>query len=190
MVLPCLSLQIRFLMLLSLWLRLGLGFGLALSISTSTSDLSSYISLSSITHTGGIKMPGLSLWLVPPEASDLYETVYSLIVEEVPAIYPNATPPHFTPHVTLTADTVSDQDHPQFWLDSITLPESVQGLNVSIEQLDAGKIFFQSLIMKCEKSAGLCELALHCRVAGAEDTNARAAEMWVQEGFVPHCSLM
>ncbi|KAK4560574.1 hypothetical protein LTR86_005771 [Recurvomyces mirabilis] len=135
-------------------------------------------------------MPGSSLWLVPPEESELYKAIHHLILQNVPAIFPDTTLPQFAPHVTLTSDTTSDQEDPQEWLDNSTLPDSVERLRVRIEQLDDGKIFFQSLIMKCEKSVELCELAVHCRVAGVKDTDSKTAETWVQERFVPHCSLM
>ncbi|KAK3672244.1 hypothetical protein LTR78_007784 [Recurvomyces mirabilis] len=121
-------------------------------------------------------MPGSSLWLLPLPDSELYKTIQNLILQDVPAVYHDAAPPQFTPHITLTSDTISDQEDPQDWLDNITLPESLRDLQVNIKQLDAGNVFFQSLIMKCENSMELCELAVHCRVAGVKDTDAKAAE--------------
>ena len=146
--------------------------------------------LSFAVYSGYPTMPGSSLWLVPPEDSELYKTIHNLILREVPALFSDVSPPQFTPHITLTADTVSDQEDPQAWLDGITLPYSVKDLQINIEQLHAGSIFFQSLIVLCEESISLCELAVHCRAAGVQDTDLQVAKRWAQQSYVPHCSLM
>lgn len=169
-----------------------MGFGLAISTSLSDPPPTPKTLLAIFANLN--TMPGSSLWLVPLEDSELYRTIHNLVLTGVPSKFPNATPPpQFTPHVTLTADTVSDSKDPQAWLDGIVLPDSVKNLEIKIEQLHAGKIFFQSLIMLCEKSSALCGLAVHCRAAGGardKSTELQPAERWAREEYVPHCSLM
>ncbi|KAI7049041.1 hypothetical protein D0864_17053 [Hortaea werneckii] len=64
-------------------------------------------------------MPGSSLWLVPPEHSALYQTCHQLITTHIPSLFssslapPPPPPPLFTPHVTLTADTVPSDLFPE-----------------------------------------------------------------------------
>ena len=135
-------------------------------------------------------MPGSSLWLVPPVDSDLYKAVHCLILKLVPSVYPIAIPPRFTPHVTLTADTVpSDISNPQKWLEGLELPE-LDSFKVAIQKAQVGSVFFQKLTMRCEKTPELCQLAGHCRAAGLQQTDAKEARDWIEGNYGPHMSLM
>ena len=158
-------------------------------------------------------MPGSSLWLVPPEESDLYNTLHALILKEIPSLYQDASttsstatspPPAFTPHVTLTADTVLAADStaaadPQAWLDSLTIPipRSSAPLKVTLQNCDAGQIFFRKLTLLCERTAPLADLAAHSRAARRGGDEARPAgetvaeaAAWIAENYTPHLSLM
>ncbi|KAK5734873.1 hypothetical protein LTR17_008645 [Elasticomyces elasticus] len=123
-------------------------------------------------------MPGSSLWLVPPEDSDLYKTIDNLVNQRIPSIYTNASPKCFSPHVTLTSDTISDYDDPQEWLDSISLPrdDTSASLVVTIKDVQVGTPFFRKLTMTCSKTVELCDLALHCRMAGVEGVEQEVAD--------------
>ncbi|RMY39011.1 hypothetical protein D0865_12943 [Hortaea werneckii] len=142
-------------------------------------------------------MPGSSLWLVPPDDSALYRTCHRLITHQIPSLFfPGAVPPPplFTPHVTLTADTVpsdlllepkeqgrkqgqerrqspssTSPTHPaksaQTWLDGLVLPPPTRELRVAIQKVQVEGHFFRKLTMQCEKSSQLCELAGTCRAA-------------------------
>ncbi|KAI7299710.1 hypothetical protein KC315_g17510 [Hortaea werneckii] len=137
---------------------------------------------------------GSSLWLVPPEDSALYRTYHRLITHHIPSLFPGAVPPPpvFTPHVTLTADTVpSDlleqeqqeqgrerrQSTPsstnqeisaQTWVDDLVLPPPTRDLKVAIQKVQVEGLFFRKLTMQCEKAPQLCELAGRCRAQGLE----------------------
>ena len=136
-------------------------------------------------------MGGSSLWLVPPEDSALYRTCHRLITHHIPSLFPGAVPPPplFSPHVTLTADTVSPnfrergqeqdqgQSSPSFsstdptisaqtWLNSIVLSPPTRDLEVAIQSAQVEGQFFRKLTMRCEKSSQLCELARTCRAQG------------------------
>ncbi|KAK3615575.1 hypothetical protein LTR56_026507 [Elasticomyces elasticus] len=134
-------------------------------------------------------MPGSSLWLVPPEDSDLYKAIDNLVNQRLPSIYTNASPKRFLPHVTLTSDTISNYADPQEWLDSISLPrdDALASLVVTIKDVQVGKPFFRKLTMACSKTFELCDLALHCRIAGVEGVeqevanNSDASEDHVEE---------
>ncbi|KAK5690297.1 hypothetical protein LTR17_025989 [Elasticomyces elasticus] len=132
-------------------------------------------------------MPGSSLWLVPPEDSDLYKAIDNLVIQRLPSIYTNASPKRFSPHVTLTSDTISDYADPQEWLDSISLPrdDALASLVVTIKDVQVGKPFFKKLTMACSKTVELCDLAVHCRLAGVEGVEQEAADNSdVSEGHV------
>ncbi|RMX74651.1 hypothetical protein D0869_12381 [Hortaea werneckii] len=134
---------------------------------------------------------GSSLWLVPPEDSALYKTCHRLITHHIPSLFPGAVPPPpvFTPHVTLTADTVpsdlleqvqeqresSSSTSPtdpatsaQTWLNSLVLPPPTRDLKVAIQKVQVEGLFFRKLTMQCEKCPQLCELAGRCRAQGLE----------------------
>lgn len=130
-----------------------------------------------------------SLWLIPPKDSQLYKTLLALIIQVLPPLFPEALPPNFTPHITLTADTVlTDLANPQEWLGKIQLQDR-NGLKVNIENLEIGNIFFQKVIQLCEKTRPLCELAATCRNAGTGESEEETKE-WVERNWRPHCSLV
>lgn len=135
-------------------------------------------------------MPGSSLWLLPPEDSEVFKAIHDLIANQIPAIYPKASPPHFVPHVTLTSDILAEHSEPQRWLDGIDLPDSVGKLKVAIGEVKAGGIFTQKLTMRCEKNDEICDLAMYCRAAGVEGAGMEGARKWVEGSYGPHCSLM
>ncbi|KAK5120967.1 hypothetical protein LTR85_005751 [Meristemomyces frigidus] len=125
-------------------------------------------------------MPGSSLWLVPPEDSELYKAIYELIVTDVPSVYP-AKVPHFTPHITLTSDvTIPDTEDSQKWLEGIKLPDT-KALKVAIRQAEVGSIFFKKITMRCDKTPELCALAASCRAAGVQGNDAKGAQKWAEE---------
>lgn len=145
-------------------------------------------------------MPGSSLWLVPLPSSPLHKHLATLITSSIPALYPHTTPPlHFSPHITLTADTVpastSISSEPgaqlQQWLDDLDLPASVNTLHVKIKEPQVGEAFFRKLTLRCEKSAELMALAAACRAASAgQQAEEEEVQRWVQETYAPHASLM
>ncbi|KAI7170056.1 hypothetical protein KC343_g11540 [Hortaea werneckii] len=153
-------------------------------------------------------MPGSSLWLVPPEDSALYKTCHQLITTHIPSIFFSALaqPVLFTPHVTLTADTVPSDLSPdssdpaisaQKWLDSLDLPPPTrtttmtqEDLKVKIQNVQVEGPFFRKLTLRCEKSSQLCELAGRCRAQGVQGLSRKEAGEWVQECYAPHLSLM
>ncbi|KAI7369650.1 hypothetical protein KC367_g439 [Hortaea werneckii] len=152
-------------------------------------------------------MPGSSLWLVPPEDSALYRTCHQLITTHIPSLFFPSTlalspPPLFTPHVTLTSDTVSPHIFPeqeqqqsscsttspspadpatsaQAWLDSLDLPPppmTQEGLKVKIQKAQVEGHFFRKLTLRCEKSPQLCELAATCRASRGKEGLAGGGE--------------
>ncbi|KAK5167997.1 uncharacterized protein LTR77_006564 [Saxophila tyrrhenica] len=111
-----------------------------------------------------MRSEGYSLWLVPSFSSALYTTIQSLI-NTIPSTYPDTNTPTFNPHITLTAGTIHldhDQD-PAEWLAHTTFSAAQQNLKVTINELHVGEIFFQKLIMLCEKTDELLGLAKECR---------------------------
>ena len=48
----------------------------------------------------------------------------------------------------------------------------------------------KKITMRCDKTRELCELAAVCRAAGVEGVDAEGARKWVDEQYLPHCSLM
>lgn len=142
-------------------------------------------------HAESEAMSGSSLWLVPPEKSELYSVIHDLILNQLPSIFPIASVPGFTPHVTLTADTVfPNLEDSQQWLDSLDLPQSMEVLKVVIGEAEVGSTFFRKLAMRCEKTQGLCELAIHARKAAMGESRIQSAKRWVEEDYKPHISLM
>ncbi|GAB1737497.1 hypothetical protein NU219Hw_g1808t1 [Hortaea werneckii] len=144
---------------------------------------------------------GSSLWLVPPEDSALYRTCHRLITSQIPSLFSSSPaspppPPLFTPHVTLTADTVPSDLVPeqqrqgqresppsssssttsppgdptpsaQKWLDGLVLrPPLTREMKVAIQKVQVEGLFFRKLTLQCEKGPPLCELAGTCRAQG------------------------
>ncbi|KAK3696550.1 hypothetical protein LTR37_017892 [Vermiconidia calcicola] len=136
------------------------------------------------------KFSGSSLWLVPPEDSQLYKAIDQLIKTTIPSLYPIAIPPQFTPHITLTADTLSagsEEEAPQQRLDDLNL-SGLDNFKVTIGEVTVGSIFFQKLTMQCKRTPGLCKLAAYCRGVGLQ--NEQEAREWVEKEYRPHASLM
>jgi 2',3'-cyclic-nucleotide 3'-phosphodiesterase len=135
-----------------------------------------------------VDMGGSSLWLVPPPHSDLYKTLQSLILTRLPPLLgPEANPAKFTPHVTLTADTVFPDSAPQAWLDGLELPKA--RLRVVIKELVVGDIFYRKVTMRCEKTKELRALAGSCRKKGTGEQE-QMVEEWVEGTYWPHVSLV
>ena len=130
-----------------------------------------------------------SLWLVPPKDCQLHKALSTLINQTLLPLFPEALPPTFAPHITLSADTVSaDIANPQEWINQLQLPD-VSGLKITIGELEVGSIFFQRLIQLCEKTVPMCDLAATCRMAGMGEGEAEARE-WTEGSWRPHCSLL
>lgn len=137
-------------------------------------------------------MPGSSLWLVPPESSELYRVCHELILKQVPSACLVDQPTHFTPHITLTADLMLqglEGSTAQQWLDRLTLPYG-ETLRVPIREVEVGRVFFKKITMRCEKTSGLCELAAMCRAACVDGLGEAGAMKWVEQSYLPHLSLM
>jgi 2',3'-cyclic-nucleotide 3'-phosphodiesterase len=136
-------------------------------------------------------MPGASLWLVPPEDSELYKAVHDLILNKIPAVYPDASPARFTPHITLTSDVIlADFKQPQEWLDNLTLHDGFTNEYVRLNFMQVDTPFFKKLTISCEPTKSLLELAAHCRTAGVENVDSKKAWDWANDEYKPHCSLM
>lgn len=134
---------------------------------------------------------GFSLWLIPPESSALFKAMKELIESSIPSLFQESLAPQFSPHVTLTAGTIDPESipkDPQHWIDNLELSPNAETVRVKINDIHVGNIFFQKLILLCEKSHELCELALFCRTLRIDDRDSALA--WVEESYGPHCSLM
>jgi hypothetical protein len=119
----------------------------------------------------------------------LHKALTTLITQTLPSLFPEALPPTFAPHITLSADTVSAAlANPQEWLNQLQLSD-VSGLQVTIGELEVGSIFFQKLIQLCEKTEHMCELAATCRRAGMGEGESEGRE-WAEGSWRPHCSLV
>ena len=133
---------------------------------------------------------GYSLWLVPPEDSELYKAIHSLIFTSIPALFPIAIPPEFTPHVSLTTDTISPDAlllKPQAWLDELQLG-SLSKLRLIIGEVEVRELFFEKLVLACEQAPEMSELAAQCRAVATG--NIKDAQAWVKQNYKPHCSLL
>ncbi|KAH7027098.1 2',3'-cyclic-nucleotide 3'-phosphodiesterase [Macrophomina phaseolina] len=165
-------------------------------------------------------MPGFSLWLVPPASSAIHTTLSTLIASALPAQFPaDASPPRFVPHVTLTAAieaaAFSHASAPepqqkrdaQAWLDGLRLPAAAD-VRVRFAALDVGEQFVKKLTLRVRNEAeregegagsGLRELARVARLRGVElkgrgkeESRERreVVERWLDEAYLPHCSLV
>lgn len=118
---------------------------------------------------------------MPPEDSELYKAIHFPILPSIPSLFPIAIPPCFTPHVSLTVDTIfpdAELSQPQKWLDRLKLGDPSK-LKVTIREIDIGESFFQKLVMLCERTPELLELAAHCR--GVAIGDVEEAQTWVQQ---------
>ena len=139
-------------------------------------------------------MPGSSLWLVPLEDSELFKTIHELTIASIPSMFPDSNAPPFYPHITLTSNVLItpalQPSNPEEWLESIVLSDGIENLRVVIGQVEVGEVFFKKVTMRCDRSRELCELAAVCRAAGVEGVDSKGAKKWVDEEYLPHCSLM
>jgi 2',3'-cyclic-nucleotide 3'-phosphodiesterase len=130
------------------------------------------------------RMPGSSLWLLPPSDHPLNKLLTTLIHQT--SQHFNST--HlFLPHITLTSE-ISPSKYgiePQAWLNSLSLP-AAKDVRVDFEKLASEDVFFRKLYIKCEKS-GLVDLGMVCRREVNDDAEARK---WAEESYTPHCSLL
>jgi 2',3'-cyclic-nucleotide 3'-phosphodiesterase len=109
--------------------------------------------------------PGLSLWLVPPEGSHIYNALSRAIAELVPSeIQPSDSAPKFEPHLTLASRIPrrSITSDPQKWLDEIDLP-AISTVEVEFHELATGDMYFKKLFIRCKRSESLLRLASSCR---------------------------
>lgn len=118
------------------------------------------------TNTSSAGDPGLSLWLVPPEDSDIYNALANAITHILPPILNSSSSvPWFEPHLTLTSRiprhliTVDAQQ----WLDKMELP-AIPTVEVKFHELAVGDAFTKKLFIRCERSDSLLQLASSYRV--------------------------
>ncbi len=135
-----------------------------------------------------------SLWLVPLPSSPLYTTLQQTIHITAPTAYPKTIAPRFPPHVTLTAGTINlrPTETPSEFFERlswdfprITRPK----VQVNIGELHVGEIFFQKLVLVCEKTRPLCDMAVYARCL-YDEGGQKACERWVEENWRPHLSLL
>lgn len=134
-------------------------------------------------------MPGSSLWLLPPEAHPLNQVLVALI-ERTASRFGSSD--LFIPHITLTSDLVPASTYgsePQQWLDSLDLTAGPQ-VQVEFDKLDSEDVYFRKLYIKCNKTAGLKDLATVCRMHVADHQDEKTARKWAEESYNPHVSLL
>lgn len=151
-----------------------------------------------------VKMPGSSLWLIPPATHPLHAILTTLITDTLPSLLlPPPSPssssssllPTFSPHLTLTSSIppATYSPDPQAWLDSIPFPSSAD-VRVSLESVRTEDVFLRRCYLRAE-FAGVRDIAAAARAAGVESEGAVGAERtaaWLEKwrtGFGPHVSL-
>ena len=139
---------------------------------------------STTTKTNTAGDPGLSLWLVPPEDSHVYNALNKAITEIVPhEAGASDSAPRFEPHLTLASriPRQSITSDPQQWLEEIDLP-TISEVEVRWHELAVGDAYFKKLFIRCQRSSSLLQLASSCRVfSSAESGEAQ---------YDPHVSLL
>ena len=139
---------------------------------------------------GKSESTGYSLWLVPPEDSEFYKAIHTLILTTIPALFPVAIPPQFTPHVSLTTDPISPDvvlKKPQAWLDELQLGD-LGKIKLNMGDAEVRELFFEKLVLRCEQVPEMLELAAQCRAVATG--NIKDAQAWVKDNYRPHCSLL
>ncbi|MBE7181019.1 MAG: hypothetical protein INR71_07395 [Terriglobus roseus] len=133
---------------------------------------------------------GSSLFLVPPATSPLRGALQSLISRDVPALFPDASPPDFVPHVTLTSQIAPAVygDDPAGWLARLQVPAAA--LDVRFRGVEAEAPFFRKCNVSVARGEGLLALAGECRRVGVEGGDEAAARRWLDTEYRPHCSLL
>ncbi|KAK9365662.1 2',3'-cyclic-nucleotide 3'-phosphodiesterase [Lipomyces kononenkoae] len=140
-------------------------------------------------------MPGLSLWLSPPQSSPIYSALDSLIADLANDLFAPAAP-RFSPHITLTSDIPVDLD-PDAVIQS--LPSSSPPLRIEIQKNVAyGPAYFKKIYLRIAKTPDLIQLAGECRRMlvyvpnnAGDDNDAEAkARQWQTTEYDPHLSLV
>jgi 2',3'-cyclic-nucleotide 3'-phosphodiesterase len=111
------------------------------------------------------KDDGLSLWLIPPEDSEIHTFLADAITRIVPStLTTEDPPPQFEPHVTLASQIprAAITGDPQTWLDEINLPDT-SAVEVDFQELAVGDTFTKKLFIRCRRSDSLLSLASACR---------------------------
>jgi len=113
------------------------------------------------------KDDGLSLWLVPPENSEIHDLLADAITRTVPSVLAAKREdplPQFEPHVTLASQIpkASITSDPQTWLDEIDLPIT-SAVDVDFQELAVGDTFTKKLFIRCRRPESLLSLASACR---------------------------
>jgi 2',3'-cyclic-nucleotide 3'-phosphodiesterase len=134
-----------------------------------------------------VKMPGSSLWLLPPEDHPLNALLTSLISQTSTHF---SSPHLFIPHVTLTSDispSVYSPD-PQQWLENIEFP-ATNPIRVKFGKLNSENVFVRKLYIQVSKD-GMGEIAKATRkkVEGYQDESV--AQKWAELEYGPHLSLL
>lgn len=127
---------------------------------------------------------GLSLWLVPPNNTELHDALTDAIARGVPTAIGDSKPsPRFEPHLTLTSHIpkLPPGHDPQEWLDGIKLPEITE-VAVDFQELTIGNAFFKRLFIRCARTESLLQLASACR--------ALSIPSGEQVDYDPHVSLL
>ncbi|KAF8248862.1 2, 3 cyclic phosphodiesterase [Wilcoxina mikolae CBS 423.85] len=135
-------------------------------------------------------MPGSSLWLIPPAGSPLETALQSLISTSLPPHFLPERVPSFPPHLTLTSRLPEEFSNPQQQvLDQIDIPND-ELPDVKFASLNVGDTFFTRLTLHTEKTQSLVALAKQCRRKFVVGTTEEEAELWAEEVFTPHVSLV
>ena len=128
--------------------------------------------------------PGLSLWLIPPAGSHIYNALTRAIEELVPSeIKPSDVAPKFEPHLTLASrlPRQSIASDPQKWLDELDLP-AISTVEVKFHELATGDMYFKRLFIRCKRSDSLLQLASSCRAFSSAKID--------ETQYDPHVSLL
>jgi len=132
------------------------------------------------------KDDGLSLWLVPPEDSEIHDLLADAITRTVPSVLAAKEKdplPRFEPHVTLASQLprATIAGDPQTWLDQIDLPIT-SGVDVDFQELAVGDTFTKKLFIRCRRSDSLLSLSSACRQFSAVKSG--------EAEYDPHVSLV
>lgn len=127
--------------------------------------------------------PGLSLWLVPTEGSNIYNALAKAITQIVPPTLSVSDSPKFEPHLTLASRIPkhSITENPQKWLDGIDLP-AISTVEVQFHELATGNAFFKKLFIRCARSDSLLQLAASCRAFSSANID--------ETQYDPHVSIL
>jgi hypothetical protein len=132
------------------------------------------------------KDDGLSLWLVPPENSEIHDLLADAITRTVPSVLAakrEDSLPQFEPHVTLASQIprASIIGDPQTWLDEIDLAVT-STVDVDFRELAVGDTFTKKLFIRCMRSDSLLSLSSVCRQFSAVKSG--------EAEYDPHVSLV